>query len=413
MQDGVSISHVSLRDQQRLKAGPLTEYSQYGEGIPFGGSVPRAGNDSGGGQPGWILKCKGWENDPDAYIYFITQAPVLAGHLRLDRRADLEDRSGIRHAACSATGAQGDFGAHRAVDHDTALRNVTDGSRNAGAMYAFDTFSISPILTLTYGGRYARYDYLEGGSLISPRVALTLQPADHFRVSTMLSSRALAPGAEEFMPRMDAGIWLPPQRTFSSLDAGAAARGRAHQPRRGRGRARHRVGHRVAARLPAARRRSDRHAVRRRAARRAVDARPLLRRQRRRRRRLRLQRRRARRDRGPRPRLGRIHGDARAARIARSARLPAACSRRRRVARAPSGSTTSRRRSKPKCPKPSTRVVVLYRVSNGVRPAASRHRRATAERSTRASTCRSGSRCRSWTSAARNGRCWSGSQFLP
>src|SRR6202034_1583008 len=38
----------------------------------------RAGNDSGGGQPGWILKCKGWESDPDAYIYFITQAPVWA-----------------------------------------------------------------------------------------------------------------------------------------------------------------------------------------------------------------------------------------------------------------------------------------------------------------------------------------------
>jgi formyl-CoA transferase len=40
--------------------------------------VPRAGNDSGGGQPGWILKCKGWETDPNAYIYFITQAPVWA-----------------------------------------------------------------------------------------------------------------------------------------------------------------------------------------------------------------------------------------------------------------------------------------------------------------------------------------------
>src|SRR6185312_14030153 len=36
----------------------------------------RAGNASGGGQPGWILKCKGWETDPNAYIYFITQAPV-------------------------------------------------------------------------------------------------------------------------------------------------------------------------------------------------------------------------------------------------------------------------------------------------------------------------------------------------
>ena len=69
-------ARVKLRDQQRLEHGPLTEYSQYGEGIPFGKAVPRAGNDSGGGQPGWILKCKGWENDPDAYIYFITQAPV-------------------------------------------------------------------------------------------------------------------------------------------------------------------------------------------------------------------------------------------------------------------------------------------------------------------------------------------------
>jgi len=77
MQDGVlNLARVKLRDQQRLKAGPLTEYSQYGEGIPFGDSVPRAGNDSGGGQPGWILKCKGWETDPNAYIYFITQAPV-------------------------------------------------------------------------------------------------------------------------------------------------------------------------------------------------------------------------------------------------------------------------------------------------------------------------------------------------
>ena len=77
MQDGVlNLCRVKLRDQQRLNKGPLTEYSQYGEGVPFGAAVPRAGNDSGGGQPGWILKCKGWENDPDAYIYFITQAPV-------------------------------------------------------------------------------------------------------------------------------------------------------------------------------------------------------------------------------------------------------------------------------------------------------------------------------------------------
>ena len=75
MQDGVlNLCRVKLRDQQRLKAGPLTEYSQFGEDMPFGEAVPRAGNDSGGGQPGRILKCMGWETDPNSYTYFITQA---------------------------------------------------------------------------------------------------------------------------------------------------------------------------------------------------------------------------------------------------------------------------------------------------------------------------------------------------
>ena len=76
MQDGVlNLCRVKLRDQQRIERGPMKEYPQYPNG-KFGDAVPRAGNASGGGQPGWILKCKGWESDPNAYIYFITQAPV-------------------------------------------------------------------------------------------------------------------------------------------------------------------------------------------------------------------------------------------------------------------------------------------------------------------------------------------------
>src|SRR3954467_15413476 len=77
MQDGVlNLCRVKLRDQQRLdRKGVMEEYPQYPDGT-FGKAVPRAGNASGGGQPGWILKCKGWETDPNAYIYFITQAPV-------------------------------------------------------------------------------------------------------------------------------------------------------------------------------------------------------------------------------------------------------------------------------------------------------------------------------------------------
>jgi formyl-CoA transferase len=77
MQDGVlNLCRVKLRDQQRLaRTKVMKEYPQFPKG-QFGSAVPRAGNASGGGQPGWIIKCKGWENDPNAYIYFITQAPV-------------------------------------------------------------------------------------------------------------------------------------------------------------------------------------------------------------------------------------------------------------------------------------------------------------------------------------------------
>ena len=82
MQDAVlNLCRVKLRDQQRLaRTRVLKEYPQYPNG-KFGAAVPRAGNASGGGHPGWIVRCKGWETDPDAYEYVITQAqafPALA-----------------------------------------------------------------------------------------------------------------------------------------------------------------------------------------------------------------------------------------------------------------------------------------------------------------------------------------------
>jgi formyl-CoA transferase len=74
MQDAVlNLTRVKLRDQQRLdKIGYLEEYPQYPHG-KFSDVVPRGGNAGGGGQPGWVLKCKGWEEDPNAYIYFTIQ----------------------------------------------------------------------------------------------------------------------------------------------------------------------------------------------------------------------------------------------------------------------------------------------------------------------------------------------------
>ena len=94
MQDGVlNLCRVKMRDQQRLAHGPLKEYPQYPNGT-FGDAAPRSGNASGGGQPGWIVKCKGWETDPNAYIYVITQAAAFDGLARAIGRADwLEDEA--------------------------------------------------------------------------------------------------------------------------------------------------------------------------------------------------------------------------------------------------------------------------------------------------------------------------------
>ena len=89
MQDSVlNLCRVKLRDQQRLdRTGVMHEYPQFPD-TPFGETVPRAGNASGGGQPGSILKCRGWETDPNAYIYFITQAPVWPAVCRVIGREE-------------------------------------------------------------------------------------------------------------------------------------------------------------------------------------------------------------------------------------------------------------------------------------------------------------------------------------
>jgi hypothetical protein len=98
-----------------------------------------------------------------------------------------------------------------------ALKDVTDGSRNVGTLRAFDTLAVTQEVLVTYGAQYAHYDYLDSSSLLSPRVGITLVPSEHLRINALASQRALAPGAEEFV-QPDTGIWLPPQRTFSSLD---------------------------------------------------------------------------------------------------------------------------------------------------------------------------------------------------
>jgi formyl-CoA transferase len=87
MQDSVlNLCRVKLRDQQRLAHGPLKEYPQY-PNKNFADAVPRAGNASGGGQPGEALQCK--PGGPNDYIYVIIQPPGWEPLMRLCRREEL------------------------------------------------------------------------------------------------------------------------------------------------------------------------------------------------------------------------------------------------------------------------------------------------------------------------------------
>ncbi|GAA3432960.1 formyl-CoA transferase [Kutzneria kofuensis] len=86
MQDAVlNLCRVKLRDQQRLAHGPLGEYPNES----FGDEVPRSGNASGGGQPGWAVRCA--PGGPNDYIYVIIQPPGWRPITELIGKPELAD----------------------------------------------------------------------------------------------------------------------------------------------------------------------------------------------------------------------------------------------------------------------------------------------------------------------------------
>jgi hypothetical protein len=96
-----------------------------------------------------------------------------------------------------------------------AAAAIRENARNVGSVYGYDEWTLSPRFVIGYGTGYARYDYLGGPGVWSPRFSITV-PMDGFRVKALASRKVLVPGAEEFAPSAT-GLWLPPERTFSSL----------------------------------------------------------------------------------------------------------------------------------------------------------------------------------------------------
>jgi hypothetical protein len=132
---------------------------------------------------------------------------IVAGSYRRAAAAEHRYEAGLSYAMQRYLGGNAD-----------ALAAMRDGSRNVGAMYAYDNWKVAPRLTLEYGARYAKYDYLADGGLASPRASVMVQPLadDPLTVKATVSHREIAPGAEEFVPSA-IGPWLPPERTFSSV----------------------------------------------------------------------------------------------------------------------------------------------------------------------------------------------------
>jgi hypothetical protein len=130
---------------------------------------------------------------------------MLAGSFIARQPAVHRYEAGMTYAAQRYTGR-----------NPASLAAVADGSRSAGAVFAYDTWTLSRRVTLSYGARYAGYGYVDG-ALFSPRAALNVQAARRLRILLSASRRAEAPGAEEFVPGTSSNAWLPPERTFSPL----------------------------------------------------------------------------------------------------------------------------------------------------------------------------------------------------
>ena len=109
------------------------------------------------------------------------------------------------------------YGRQRYEGGNPASLTVAPEGRYAASFGASDSWTVSPQVSVDYGGRYATYGYIEEDGLFSPRLAVTITPVEAVRIRVAGSQETVAPGAGEFLPPAQSGLWLPPERTFAAF----------------------------------------------------------------------------------------------------------------------------------------------------------------------------------------------------
>jgi hypothetical protein len=105
-----------------------------------------------------------------------------------------------------------------------ALAAMGEVARTVGAVHAYDRWAVSRALDIKGGASIARYGYLERSPLFSPSIEVRWAPGARSTIRARAAQRMTAPGAEEFVPSLVGGLWLPPQRTFAPLVPSAGFR---------------------------------------------------------------------------------------------------------------------------------------------------------------------------------------------
>jgi len=166
-------------------------------GIPRGITYVQLGNGTEG-SAGWAMQAAVSEGDVSSWI--------VAGSFTARGPREHAFDLGLSYGAQEYAGG-----------NPAALAVRSDGTRRAGAVYAFDNWAVTPGFHVTYGARVARYDYVSREDLWSPRLGVGLDVGRGMHVRADAWQRMRAPGAEEFLPPQTGGPWLPPERTFSPL----------------------------------------------------------------------------------------------------------------------------------------------------------------------------------------------------